>query len=141
VIRPNPVTIQLRYLQALSDVSANQGSTIVFPLPLDLIRPLIEAGGEGGTGSERRIVAARVRRGGAGERARDRRDRMAAGDAHPGDPDGVGRRRPRVVPVRHGVSTLSARGRQTRRSAECGVERRSGRQPIGDRQSDVPSTV
>jgi hypothetical protein len=46
VIRPNPVTIQLRYLQALSDVSANQGSTIVFPLPLDLIRPLLEAGGE-----------------------------------------------------------------------------------------------
>jgi regulator of protease activity HflC (stomatin/prohibitin superfamily) len=45
VIRPNPVTIQLRYLQALTDISANQGSTIVFPLPLDLIRPLLEAGG------------------------------------------------------------------------------------------------
>jgi regulator of protease activity HflC (stomatin/prohibitin superfamily) len=44
VIRPNPVTIQLRYLQALSDISANQGSTIVFPLPLDLIRPLLEQG-------------------------------------------------------------------------------------------------
>jgi hypothetical protein len=46
VIRPNPVTIQLRYLQALSEISNNQGSTIVFPLPLDLIRPLLEAGGE-----------------------------------------------------------------------------------------------
>jgi regulator of protease activity HflC (stomatin/prohibitin superfamily) len=45
VIRPNPVTIQLRYLQALSEISGNQGSTIVFPLPLDLIRPLLEAGG------------------------------------------------------------------------------------------------
>jgi regulator of protease activity HflC (stomatin/prohibitin superfamily) len=44
VIRPNPVTIQLRYLQALSDISANQGSTIVFPVPLDLIRPLLERG-------------------------------------------------------------------------------------------------
>ncbi len=43
VIRPNPVTIQLRYLQALSDISANQGSTIVFPLPIDLIRPLLES--------------------------------------------------------------------------------------------------
>ncbi len=43
VIRPNPVTIQLRYLQALSDISANQASTIVFPLPLDLLRPLLEA--------------------------------------------------------------------------------------------------
>jgi regulator of protease activity HflC (stomatin/prohibitin superfamily) len=47
VIRPNPVTIQLRYLQALTDISANQGSTIVFPLPLDLIRPLMERGEAG----------------------------------------------------------------------------------------------
>jgi regulator of protease activity HflC (stomatin/prohibitin superfamily) len=46
VIRPNPVTIQLRYLQALTDISANQASTIVFPLPLDMIRPLIEKGAE-----------------------------------------------------------------------------------------------
>ena len=44
VIRPNPVTLQLRYLQALSDISANQASTIVFPLPLDLVRPLLERG-------------------------------------------------------------------------------------------------
>jgi regulator of protease activity HflC (stomatin/prohibitin superfamily) len=44
VIKPNPVTIQLRYLQALSEISANQGSTIVFPLPLDLIRPMLDAG-------------------------------------------------------------------------------------------------
>jgi regulator of protease activity HflC (stomatin/prohibitin superfamily) len=42
VIRPNPVTLQLRYLQTLSEISANQGSTIVFPLPLDIIRPLLE---------------------------------------------------------------------------------------------------
>ena len=46
VIRPNPVTLQLRYLQALSDISANQASTIVFPLPLDLLKPLLQASGE-----------------------------------------------------------------------------------------------
>ena len=44
VIEPNPVTIQLRYLQALSEISANPGSTIVFPLPLDLLRPLLQKG-------------------------------------------------------------------------------------------------
>jgi regulator of protease activity HflC (stomatin/prohibitin superfamily) len=44
VISPNPVTIQLRYLQTLAEVSGNQAATIVFPLPLDLLRPLIEAG-------------------------------------------------------------------------------------------------
>jgi len=54
VIRPNPVTIQLRYLQALSEISANQGTTIVFPLPMDVLRPLIEAGtGNGAETSER----------------------------------------------------------------------------------------
>lgn len=46
MISPNPVTIQLRYLQSLSEVSANPGSTIVFPLPLDLLRPLLEPGDE-----------------------------------------------------------------------------------------------
>ena len=42
VIRPNPVTLQLRYLQALTDISSNQGTTIVFPLPMDLLKPLLD---------------------------------------------------------------------------------------------------
>jgi regulator of protease activity HflC (stomatin/prohibitin superfamily) len=44
VIRPNPVTIQLRYLQALQDISGNQASTIVFPVPIDVLRPLLDPG-------------------------------------------------------------------------------------------------
>jgi regulator of protease activity HflC (stomatin/prohibitin superfamily) len=44
VIEPNPVTLQLRYLQALTEISGNPGSTIVFPLPLDVVRPLLDAG-------------------------------------------------------------------------------------------------
>jgi len=43
VISRNPVTIQLRYLQTLVDVSSNQSSTIVFPLPMDVLQPLIGA--------------------------------------------------------------------------------------------------
>jgi regulator of protease activity HflC (stomatin/prohibitin superfamily) len=43
VISRNPVTIQLRYLQTLIEVSANQSSTIVFPLPIDLLQPLMSA--------------------------------------------------------------------------------------------------
>jgi len=43
VISRNPVTIQLRYLQTLMEVSGNQSSTIVFPLPLDVIGPLVNA--------------------------------------------------------------------------------------------------
>ncbi len=43
VIARNPVTIQLRTLQTLIEVSTNQASTIVFPLPMDIIRPLIDS--------------------------------------------------------------------------------------------------
>jgi regulator of protease activity HflC (stomatin/prohibitin superfamily) len=52
VIRPNPVTLQLRYLQALSDISSNQGSTIVFPLPIDMLRPFLRAEGEANGGHQ-----------------------------------------------------------------------------------------
>ena len=43
VISQNPTTMQLRYLQTLSEIGVNQNSTIVFPLPIDLIKPLLEA--------------------------------------------------------------------------------------------------
>jgi regulator of protease activity HflC (stomatin/prohibitin superfamily) len=47
VISRNPVTIQLRYLQTLIEVSNNQSSTIVLPLPTDIIRPLVSAANAG----------------------------------------------------------------------------------------------
>jgi regulator of protease activity HflC (stomatin/prohibitin superfamily) len=53
VIRPNPVTLQLRYLQALQDISSNQGTTIVFPLPIDLLKPLLDGGGQDEAPDER----------------------------------------------------------------------------------------
>jgi regulator of protease activity HflC (stomatin/prohibitin superfamily) len=43
VISRNPVTIQLRYLQTLLEVSSNQSSTIVLPLPMDVLQPLAAA--------------------------------------------------------------------------------------------------
>ena len=43
VISRNPVTIQLRYLQTLTEVSGHQSSTIVFPLPIDVLQPLVAA--------------------------------------------------------------------------------------------------
>ncbi len=44
VIEPNPITIQLRTLQALTEMSGNPGSTIVFPLPLELLGRAMAAG-------------------------------------------------------------------------------------------------
>jgi regulator of protease activity HflC (stomatin/prohibitin superfamily) len=44
VLAQQPQALQLRYLQTLADMaSGGKSSTVVFPLPLDLIRPLIEA--------------------------------------------------------------------------------------------------
>jgi regulator of protease activity HflC (stomatin/prohibitin superfamily) len=42
IISQNPATLQLRYLQTLLEMGVNQNTTIVFPLPLDLVKPLME---------------------------------------------------------------------------------------------------
>src|SRR5215218_3913479 len=42
IISQNPATLQLRYLQTLLDIGVNQNSTIVFPLPLDMVKPFVE---------------------------------------------------------------------------------------------------
>ena len=45
IIGRTPTALQLRYLQALLEVGGEGSSTIVFPLPVDLIRPFLENGG------------------------------------------------------------------------------------------------
>jgi regulator of protease activity HflC (stomatin/prohibitin superfamily) len=40
VIATEPVTITLRYLQTLTEIAAEKNSTIIFPLPIDLLRML-----------------------------------------------------------------------------------------------------
>jgi len=39
----SPAALQLRYLQTLLELGVDQNSTIVFPLPMDLVRPLLDA--------------------------------------------------------------------------------------------------
>jgi regulator of protease activity HflC (stomatin/prohibitin superfamily) len=41
-ISDNPVTIQLRYLQTMTEISADNTSTIVFPLPIDMLKGLFQ---------------------------------------------------------------------------------------------------
>ncbi|HUP44196.1 MAG TPA: slipin family protein [Thermoanaerobaculia bacterium] len=43
VLATEPVTIQLRYLQTLSDIGVEKNTTIVFPLPVDLLAGLGKA--------------------------------------------------------------------------------------------------
>jgi regulator of protease activity HflC (stomatin/prohibitin superfamily) len=43
VIARSPGALQLRYLQTLVEISAEKNSTIMFPLPIELVKPFIEA--------------------------------------------------------------------------------------------------
>src|SRR5213592_1034523 len=42
VIEEHPIALQLRYLQTLLELGGSQSTTIVFPAPIDLIKPFIE---------------------------------------------------------------------------------------------------
>jgi regulator of protease activity HflC (stomatin/prohibitin superfamily) len=46
VISEAPGALQLRYLQTLVELSTERTSTIVFPLPIDLIEPFVNAARE-----------------------------------------------------------------------------------------------
>jgi regulator of protease activity HflC (stomatin/prohibitin superfamily) len=53
IISTNPASLQLRYLQTLLEIGGNQNSTVVFPLPMDILKPFIaqaEAGSTPGSG-------------------------------------------------------------------------------------------
>jgi regulator of protease activity HflC (stomatin/prohibitin superfamily) len=58
VIGQNPVTLQLRYLQTLREIGGNQNTTVVFPMPIDLVRPMLEAVGQSSSGATRAPDAA-----------------------------------------------------------------------------------
>src|SRR5881392_2850865 len=42
VIETHPVALQLRYLQTLLELGGQQATTIVFPVPIDLIKPFLD---------------------------------------------------------------------------------------------------
>jgi regulator of protease activity HflC (stomatin/prohibitin superfamily) len=43
VIEAHPIALQLRYLQTLTEVASEKNSTTIFPVPIDLIAPFLEA--------------------------------------------------------------------------------------------------
>jgi regulator of protease activity HflC (stomatin/prohibitin superfamily) len=42
ILAEDPAAMQLRYLQTLTEVGGEQNSTIVFPMPIDLIKPFLQ---------------------------------------------------------------------------------------------------
>lgn len=43
VMEQHPMAMQMRFLQSLSEVAAEKSSTIIFPLPIDLLEPFFRA--------------------------------------------------------------------------------------------------
>ena len=37
-----PAAMQLRYLQTLAEIGAEQNSTVVFPMPIDIMKPFLD---------------------------------------------------------------------------------------------------
>ncbi len=42
ILAQNPMALQLRYLATLVEISAEKNSTIVFPLPIDIVKPFMD---------------------------------------------------------------------------------------------------
>ena len=53
VISGNPSALQLRYMQTLTEIGATQNSTVIFPLPLDVLKPFLDGAAAGAAPSER----------------------------------------------------------------------------------------
>jgi regulator of protease activity HflC (stomatin/prohibitin superfamily) len=54
-IGKHPVAIQLRFLQTLLEVGSERNSTTIFPVPIDLFRPFLEAARSAGMDEAGRI--------------------------------------------------------------------------------------
>jgi regulator of protease activity HflC (stomatin/prohibitin superfamily) len=52
----NPAALQLRYLQTLADVGKGEGSTVLLPLPLDVIGSVVRGIGHNGRGNGTSVV-------------------------------------------------------------------------------------
>jgi hypothetical protein len=42
VIKREPIALQLRYLQTLTEIGVEKNTTVVFPIPIDIIKDWIE---------------------------------------------------------------------------------------------------
>ena len=52
IISTNPASLQLRYLQTLLEIGSNQNTTVVFPLPMDMLEPFLGRGDHKAGGSK-----------------------------------------------------------------------------------------
>jgi len=53
IIAKEPVTLQLRYLQTLTEIASERNSTLIFPLPIDLIKMFMDRGDKPQSGEKK----------------------------------------------------------------------------------------
>ncbi len=53
IIAREPVTLQLRYLQTLTEIATEKNSTLIFPVPIDLLRMFLDKKDDGGESGEK----------------------------------------------------------------------------------------
>jgi hypothetical protein len=46
VLQSQPASIQLRYLQTVTEIAAENNSTTIFPLPIEMFRPFVQRAAE-----------------------------------------------------------------------------------------------
>lgn len=42
ILSQNPMSLQLRFLQTMNDISTEKGSTIILPIPIDMLKPFLK---------------------------------------------------------------------------------------------------
>ena len=126
IIGRNPTTLQLRYLQTLREIGATQNSTVVFPMPIDLIKPVLEAMRPSETRAEASTPQVSSPENGALESGESRaltsgsdapqtEPSSDAGSGH-GESRGIGRR----PALRHRLNERGAAGRDVRPNSPSG---------------------
>jgi regulator of protease activity HflC (stomatin/prohibitin superfamily) len=53
VMAAQPATLQLRYLQTLTEIASEKNSTVVFPIPIDLVSMFLNGAGQANGGGGR----------------------------------------------------------------------------------------
>jgi len=46
IMAKEPIALQLRFLQTLVEVAAENNSTTIFPVPIDILKPFLSAKGD-----------------------------------------------------------------------------------------------
>jgi regulator of protease activity HflC (stomatin/prohibitin superfamily) len=52
VMSENPISVQLRFLQTITEVANENNSTMILPIPIDIIKPFLQQWAEGDSKNE-----------------------------------------------------------------------------------------